>query len=42
MMDGTSYPSFFDHIPHRLNCGVVVVSFKVEENTKGGDFSTSR
>ena len=41
MMDGASYPSFFDHIPNRLNGCIVVVTCEVEENTKGGNLSAS-
>ena len=42
MMSRVSYPCFFDHIPNRLDCGIVVVSCKVEENTKGSDFPSSK
>ena len=42
MMDGVSYPSFFDHLLHWLNGSIVIISGKVIQNAKGCDFATPR
>ena len=41
-MGDISYPGLFDHIPYWLDCGVAIVSRKIEENAKGSNFSASR
>jgi len=42
MLDGISYPGFFDHARHRLNGGIVVIPSKVKENAKRGHHTTPR
>ena len=36
-----THPLLFDHVVHLLNSGVLVISGKVEQDTEGGDLTTS-